>query len=153
MRLPAVCLTWLSAAVLCSACTIKHDIRPVAAHTERKICIIEDHKVREGFLETYKAAMLAKGYEVEVLPQQSGALRSCPLTSMYYGLWSWDMAIYLSYARIEIFRNGNRIGVAEYDARSGRANFGKFVKGEAKIRELVDKLFPDTVPTTAPAAR
>lgn len=62
------------------------------------------------------------------------------------------MAVCLAYARIEIYRSGSRIGVAEYDARSGGMNFGKVVKGETKIRKLVDKLFPDTAPTTAPVA-
>lgn len=48
----------------------------------------------------------------------------------------------LSYANIEVFRDGQLVGKAEYDSRSGSANMNKFIKGENKVRELVELLFP-----------
>ena len=45
-------------------------------------------------------------------------------------------------ADIKVYRNGNQVGQAVYDAMSGGANMSKFIKGDAKISELVDHLFP-----------
>jgi len=56
------------------------------------------------------------------------------------------MALYMALAEIKIFRNGEKVGEAIYDSRKGSfagGGFKKFIKGEEKIFELVNLLFPN----------
>lgn len=119
--------------------------------SETTLCIIENPAVRKGFFETYQQVLQERGHTVRTLPQGSD-IRACTLTTTYMGRWSWDLAIYLSYARIDVYNDGRLIGSAEYDARSGGANMGKFVKGEKKIRELAERLFPPRTDGSVPPA-
>jgi hypothetical protein len=48
----------------------------------------------------------------------------------------------MAYADIKVFNNGQQAGQATYDAMSGAANMGKFIRGEGKVVELVNALFP-----------
>ncbi len=130
------------AVLLASACSIKREINPVARTPgEREICIIEDPAVREGFLQTYRRELESKGYVVRLLPKGS-LIDACPLTTTYLGRWSWDLAIYLAYAEINVYRNGERAGQALFDARRGGGRLDKFGSGESRIVELVSELFP-----------
>ena len=107
----------------------------------KQICIIESPKVREGFLDEYKAVLIKKGYEVKVLPENA-SLIECPIMSTYTANWRWDLAMYLSYADIKVYKNGAPAGAATYDSTHGGANMGKFVNANNKIDELVNQLFP-----------
>jgi hypothetical protein len=123
------------------ACTITQEVEPLARTPTPEVCIIEDPDVREGFLAEYTATLRARGYDVRVLP--SGAsLDACTVTSTYTARWSWDITIYMSYAQIKVFVDGQLAGQALYDARRGSANTDKFIDAEPKIRELVSELFP-----------
>jgi len=124
-----------------SACSIKQEVKPVKIMDNKKICIIEDKAVREGFLETYRKVLTEKDFSVKLLDKDA-ALDSCKLVSTYMGKWSWDLAIYLSYAEIKVYEDGKIIGSVLYDSTSGGGNiFKKFVNGENKITELVNQLF------------
>lgn len=127
--------------VILSGCSIKQEVKSVAPLNNKEICIIENPPVREGFLATYNHTLTKKGYKVKLIPQDS-SLDTCKVVSTYMGRWSWDLAIYLAYAEINVYKNGELIGNALYDSRSGSANMGKFIKGEEKIIELTNKLFP-----------
>lgn len=127
--------------ILFSGCSIKQEVKAVTPLTKKEICIIEDPAVREGFLATYTRELSRKGYKTKLLAANS-PLNTCNVVSTYMGLWSWDLAIYLSYAEIKVYRNEKLIGEALYDSRSGSANMDKFVKGETKIIELTNQLFP-----------
>lgn len=133
------------------ACSIQQKVQPVQKQSETTICIIEDPAVRKGFLETYQQVLRERGYTVRTIPKGSDK-RACELTTTYTGLWSWHNLIYLAYARIEVFRDGHRVGLAEYDSRSGMANFEKFIQGSKKVRELVENLFPMRVIKGIPLA-
>ena len=76
---------------------------------------------------------------------------ACTLSSTYIARWSWDVTIYLAYASIEVYRDGDLAGRALYDSRGGRVNPGKFIDAEPKIRELVSELFPERA--AGPATR
>ena len=134
----------MACTIALAGCSIRQEVQPVVEQPEEAICIIEDPAVRSGFLSAYVQVLRERGYEVRILPKGSD-LRDCPLTSTYIGFWRWDLAIYLAQARIEVFRDGRRVGQAEYDSRSGGANMKKFVNGEAKVRELAESLFPARV--------
>ena len=64
----------------------------------------------------------------------------CEWTATYLAKWSWDITIYMAYAEIKIFHNGNLDGEAVYDSTGGSGNMNKFIDAEPKIRELVNEL-------------
>lgn len=132
-------------AIVCAAtagCSITREVRPVSvAQSDKEICIVEAPSVREGFLQAYRSELEKKGFVVKMLPPGS-ALNACPLTSTYIGKWSWDLAIYLNYAEIKVYRDGTLSGSALYDGRKGGANLGKYGNGEKRIASLVNELFP-----------
>ncbi|PSL16650.1 hypothetical protein CLV44_10148 [Marinobacterium halophilum] len=57
------------------------------------------------------------------------------------------MALYMSFAEIQIHKDGMLQGQALYDSTHGGANMGKFIDAENKIKELVGSLL--TVKTAA----
>jgi len=125
------------------ACSIKQNVRPVtpADLATREICIRENKTVREGFLEAYRQALESKGFSVRVLDPDAG-IRACPLLTTYTANWRWDLALYMAYAELTVFRDGNEIGKATYDALMGGGRMDKFIKADEKVRELVSQLFP-----------
>jgi hypothetical protein len=102
----------------------------------KRICIIENTRVKNDFLEPYRSALLARGYEVEVFPKTPPSSQ-CPLTTRYVAYWSWDLVLYLQYAELRVYRDGKPAGRAEFRARSSR-----FIDTEATVKQLVDQLFP-----------
>jgi len=125
------------------ACSIKQNVRPVTSAdlATREICIRENKTVREGFLEAYRQALESKGFSVRMLDPDAG-IRACPLLTTYTANWRWDLALYMAYAELTVFRDGNEIGKATYDALMGGGRMDKFIKADEKVRELVSQLFP-----------
>ncbi|SMM99128.1 hypothetical protein SPONL_385 [uncultured Candidatus Thioglobus sp.] len=124
---------------LVSACSTIQTVTPVQRMQDKNICIVQDLAVREGFLNTYRQVLQEKGYAVKLL-SKGAALDTCPLVTTYYALWSWDLAIYMSYVQIKVYRKGILVGETLYDSRNN-PGFSKFVKGNEKIRELANRLF------------
>ena len=132
-------------ALVLGGCAIHQRVDPVIRTESREICVIENPAVRQGFLEEYRRALVAKGYQTKVL-DKSASTTDCPLTSTYTANWRWDLALYMAYAEIIVYANGEKIGRALYDSLGGGGNLAKFISAETKIRELVDQLFPNPVP-------
>ena len=124
-----------------AGCAIQQTVTPVSRIEGREICVVENPAVRAGFLEAYRGALAAKGYSVRQLPP-SAAVTACPVTSTYTANWRWDMALYMAYAEIKVYSDGRPAGEAKYDALHGGGNMNKFIRGDAKINELVNQLFP-----------
>jgi hypothetical protein len=129
------------AAIALSGCAIRQNVKPIESFAERQICIIESPAVKNGFLESYRKVLVQKGYEVRVLPP-SASLNECPITSTYTANWRWDLALYMAYAEIKVYKQAAPSGEAIYDATRGGGNMGKFIAADTKIAELVNKLFP-----------
>lgn len=129
------------AAFTATGCAITQAVKPVPSLAESEVCIIQAPAVRPGFLDTYFRVLTAKGFRVRQLAP-GATVNDCPVVSTYMGLWSWDLALYISFAEIIVYKEGEEVGRATYDARQGGANMGKFVKGEEKITELVNALYP-----------
>lgn len=140
MKMKRLILT-ASALVGLSGCAIHQQVQPLPSVASREICIIENNEVRGGFLRAYQDALSSKNYVIRVLPPQS-ALDSCLLTSTYTANWRWDLALYMAYADITVYRNGQVYGNARYDAKRGSANMNKFIDADQKIAELVNELYP-----------
>lgn len=105
----------------------------------KEICIIENPKVvKEGYLQAFKSALQKKGYAVKMLNE--GAKKSdCEVTATYTANWSWDLALYMSFTKIKVYKNGEKSGEASYRPRGA---FSKFINAAEKVQELVDQLFP-----------
>ncbi|MDQ1812183.1 Sbal_3080 family lipoprotein [Massilia sp. CCM 9210] len=135
-------LACISVALLAlSGCAIHQNVKPVERFDSKVVCIVDNPSVRATFFDAYERALTNKGYEVKKLA--SGAsLVECPLTSTYTATWRWDLAMYMAYADIVVYKNAKPAGKATYDASRGGGNMGKFIGAEKKITELVDQLFP-----------
>lgn len=128
-------------ALALGGCAIRQKVNPTERFEGKLICIVANPAVKNGFLETYKSTLTQKGYEVRVLAP-SASLIECPVTSTYSANWRWDLAMYMAYAEIKVYKQAKPSGEAVYDATRGGGNMGKFISAETKIAELVDKLFP-----------
>ena len=132
-----------------SACSITQTVDPVHELDTNQVCIIENPQVREGFLAELQNALRAKNAQVQILGAEASTI-DCLIVTTYIARWSWDLTIYMSYAEINVFRNGMVVGKALYDATKGGGRLDKFVDAEPKIRELVDQLFPSDFPAASP---
>lgn len=133
------------AATLVSGCTITQHINPAQIAADADVCIIENPDVRPGFIEELKKSLAANGYQYRVEAPGS-SVGVCPVSLTYTARWSWDLTIYMSYARLQVFENGLAAGDALYDSTKGGGNMSKFVDAEPKIRELVTQLLPPRRP-------
>jgi hypothetical protein len=107
-------------------------VRPVALQDVKRICVIENPRVREEFLDLYRQALVARGYQVDVVPSVS-PLGVCPVTSKYVAYWSWDVLPYMARAQIDVYRDGLPAGQGTIA--------GKYSATEEKIRKLVHDLY------------
>lgn len=106
------------------------------AGTLKRICVIENPRVKFDFLDAYRRALLASGYEVQVFPKTPPSSQ-CPLTTRYVAYWNWDFVMYLEYAELRIYRDGQPVGRAEYKSGSSRVS-----DAEPTLKNLIDQLLP-----------
>lgn len=131
----------LVSVLVLSACAIRQTAKPVERLEGRQICVLENPAVKNGFVQAYRTALERKGYEVRLLPS-TAVIDACPVTSTYRANWRWDLATYMAYAELRIYREGKPQGEVIYDAMGGGGNLNKFISAEKKITEMVDQLLP-----------
>lgn len=124
---------------LSSGCSIKQRVDPVEMSNTAEVCIQKNPDVRPGFLAEMEKVLTEKQIQYRVL-EQLDADQQCEWTATYTANWAWDLALYMVYAEIKVFRDGRLDGEAIYDARYGGANMSKFIDAEPKIRELIEQL-------------
>jgi len=129
----------LIAGLFVSACSIKQTVEQAEISNDAVLCIIENTDVRKGFLVEFQSALTAKSISHKVVDEKL-IPSDCEWTATYVANWTWDLALYMSYAEIKIFHNGNLDGEATYDSTRGAANMNKFIDAEPKIHELVNEL-------------
>lgn len=125
--------------VFVQGCTITQVVEPAEMSKGKVLCVIENPAVRAGFLQEFRNVLSLKGIQYKVVHEHS-AISDCEWTATYVGKWSWDLALYMSYAEINVYHNGVLDGKAFYDSRSGGGNMSKFIDAEEKIQELVEEL-------------
>jgi len=130
----------IPAIVIVCACTIVQTVEPTDLSPSAELCIIENTTVREGFLKEMEAVLGEMNIRYQVTDVTTAQTR-CAWTMTYVANWSWDLALYLAYADIRVYKNGLLDGEAIYDASGGSGNPGKFIDAETKIRELLNQLF------------
>ena len=128
--------------MMVSGCSIKQSVKPVTVIARgAEVCIVENLDVRESFLEAYKQELRDKSLVVKMLPFDADRAQ-CAWSSTYVARWRWDLALYMAFARINIYHQGRYAGGVFYDAQSGGGGLRKFISAEEKLRELVDQMFP-----------
>jgi len=127
------------AAIVLSGCSIKQVVEKAEMPKEELLCIVENKDVRAGFLKEFKRVLSHKSIAYKMINAYS-VPSECQWTATYDARWTWDLALYMSYAEIKVFNNGNLDGKATYDSTKGGANMGKFIDAETKIRELMNEL-------------
>ncbi|MEZ9196924.1 Sbal_3080 family lipoprotein [Shewanella sp. 10N.286.54.B9] len=125
--------------LLTSACSIKQRVDPVQVSNNAEVCIQKNPDVREGFLKEMETILAEKKINYRII-EELNADEQCEWTATYTANWAWDLALYMVYAEIKVFRDGRLDGEAIYDARRGGANMSKFIDAEPKIRELIEQL-------------
>lgn len=106
-----------------------------------RICIIDNPQTREGFRTAMENWLTQERIPYKILPMNSDA-GDCDWALSYYGLWSWDMAIFLSNAEITAYHGGKEVGKEKLIV--GQWDSYKFEDGEARIHKLMDMLFSKT---------
>ncbi|MDA0214870.1 MAG: Sbal_3080 family lipoprotein [Planctomycetota bacterium] len=140
------------------ACTITQEVHAVNADIvsacANKITLIRNDAVRFATFNNAVAESLERcGFIVETLPQGTN-YNSLPLAMTYTANWSWDMDLYMSYARLEVFHLGKKIGDGVYDATHGGGRvISKFIKADKKVDELVYEMFPSRAPKVGTASK
>lgn len=111
------------------------------------VVIIRDKETREGFGKAIESWLRKNNYRYTVQPDGSRHdLKK--ITIEYVGHWKWDLALYLSEARIEAFNQGQRIGEATYKAPN-TLNNNKFSNAEERIEFMMRVLFGQISPEEA----
>ncbi|MEM7506470.1 MAG: Sbal_3080 family lipoprotein [Pseudomonadota bacterium] len=123
------------------ACSIKQDVRPVAAKPVDTLCVETNRDVAQpGFEPALVRQIAARSIAVQTVDRASR--EECATVMTYTANWRWDLALYLYYAELIVTDDSGEIGRAVYDAKQGGLNFGKFGRTEDKIQSLVTQLFP-----------
>jgi hypothetical protein len=126
------------ASLVLTSC-ITNNVKKIDRQEIAEICIRENPEVlMDGFLPNLIEEIERKGIRARVY--QDSAPADCSYTMIYTANWNWDMAMYLSYAHIVLYREGTKIGEATFDARLAGLDLSKFASAESKIDPLIAEL-------------
>jgi len=130
-----ICLTSACAGPRFSGSTISNN----ALSDNPEVVIIEDSATRDGFLIAIQEWLTKNNYTYSV--DKDGSNHDLEkLTIEYVGFWKWDLAIYLSEAKIEAFYKGQRVGEVDYRAPNS-LNTNKYSNAEERISHMLEILF------------
>ncbi|MDT6962316.1 Sbal_3080 family lipoprotein [Cupriavidus sp. SZY C1] len=115
-------------------------------------CVITNQVNGNAYVDSFASALRARNFEVKMLPPYS-SVASCPMTAMYVAQRQTYLTPFLVSADITVFRNGERVGKAVFNANrsAGGINLSHLIQPDTKIEELVDRLFPGLKPQPVPA--
>ncbi len=125
---------------LLSGCAISKNVQSADSNTRiQKIYVKDNPKVlMDGLLPEIVTQLQQLGFESEAYTGDRPTNARHYIT--YTANWNWDMAMYLTYFRATLYDEGRVLGEAEYDAKMGGANMGKFGKTAEKIRPLLTEM-------------
>ena len=123
---------------LFSGCAIKQTVEPSDIDDSALLCIVENYDVRDSFLKALTEILDERQVRYKIVGAE--ASKDCEWRMTYTARWSWDLALYMAYARINVYKNGDLDGQAIYDATQGAGSLDKFIDAESKLRELIDEL-------------
>ncbi|MDP6531200.1 MAG: Sbal_3080 family lipoprotein [Arenicellales bacterium] len=118
---------------------ISRRVQPAAPQAIDLICIRENKDVlMEGFLPNLQEEIHRKKILTEVF--SAAPPDYCVYTMTYTANWRWDLAMYLSYARIDLYKNRNPIGEVVFDASFAGLDLRKLASAQSKIDPLLAEL-------------
>lgn len=149
-------------AALATSCTITQSVEPLPQEPPIASIAVENNPDvhMEAFQGEMESQLRALGLEVssfDTIPPQG-----VDAVARFTANWSWDMAMYLTFFRLDVYRardgealdavavESNRLGSAEYDARGGGFNLGKFGGTADLIRPLLIELVTGVRPQPPP---
>ena len=124
-----------------SGCAITQKVSPIETNpTITTVYIQKNPNVRmDGLLPEIVQQLTTLGFKVETF--DTTRPKEATHWMIYTANWNWDMAMYLTYFKATLMEEGKILGSAEYDARRGGGNMGKFGKTAEKVRPLLIELF------------
>jgi hypothetical protein len=137
------CLIFAIALLTACSSVPKQTITPLSKTPQtNRICIIDNPRVaHEEFIKVYEQALIDQGFEVEILDSDA-KITDCPITTTYIAFWGWDLALYLSYVKFDVYMDGIKSGSAVYRLeKPGVSN--KFINASKKIEELTAHIFSE----------
>ena len=126
---------------LLGACSINKNVVALDQPLKvQSVCIKKNPKVamKEGFLPELESQLQSHGLKTSVF--EGDIPSGCVHVVEYTANWAWDLAVYLTYLRVEIRESGNVIASAEYDARRGGGNMNKFGHTAEKMKPLIAEM-------------
>jgi hypothetical protein len=140
-----VCLLILCAAL--GGCTSVR-VKPVSADNRiDHICIQENPRVQVGdFVSVMQEGFQKHGITSQLFKENAPA--KCRYTSTYTARRTWDMAMYMTDAQIDILRDGRPIASANYHLKGkGGLSLNKWQGTRSKILPVIDQLFAQVEPS------
>lgn len=116
------------------------------------LCVIANTANGNSYLNAFRASLRARNFEVKMLPPDA-SVATCPITVTYFVQQQTYWLPYVSAADITVYREGERVGKAVYNANrsAGGLNFSHLVPADRTIEMLVEQLFPGLKPQPATA--
>jgi len=130
----------LSIVFVLAACTVTKVTPLDPSLRVRKVCIEDNPKVIvPDFLDIIRDGFSRHGIATEVY---SGEMpEGCDGKLTYTALRSWDLAPFLSYAELRLYRDGAQIAYGEFHLR-GKGGYAltKYKSTRAKMDPVIDEL-------------
>ena len=123
-------------------------VQPVKAEDRiEHICIQNNPKVQVGdFTTVMQEGFQSHGITSQLVREDVPA--GCRYTSTYTARRTWDMAMYMTDAQIDILRDGASIASANYHLKGkGGLSLNKWAGTREKILPVIDQLLAQMTPT------
>jgi hypothetical protein len=135
---------------LVTGCAIKTAVVAVPTGTRITTIYVENNPkvLMDGLLPEILAQVRAQGFQAVAYdgPRPAGAVDYLTFTAN----WRWHWAMYLTFFRATLYRDGRILGTVEYNARRAGLNPDKYGHTADKIRPLLRQLLqPAAAPTVA----
>lgn len=115
-------------------------------HAIEAICIVRNPKVAvSDMLSVMESGLMRHGISSRIIGNAEAFKEACPYTLDYTAKRSWDMAPYLTFAELQLRKNGQAIGMATY-RHSGGLALNKWASTESKLAPVIDELLQGVAP-------
>ena len=126
-----------------SACTATKNVEQVQIDERiETICISHNPDVKnKNFENTLRDVLEEKGITPRSL--QGSFAGECEYELYYVAHWDWNLTMptHVTYIRLNVRRNGQPIGAAEYNASTSVTSIEKLGTARSKLGPLVNELF------------
>ncbi|MFH4411287.1 Sbal_3080 family lipoprotein [Vibrio diabolicus] len=131
----------LSSPVLLAACAApQYTAEAISEQFQStEITIIKDDATRDIFLDSIQEWCLDTAHKCTVVSTGTPP-KSSELTLIYVSRWSWDFRTFIADARVNAYKNNDKVGQVEFKAPNS-ANTNKWGNDNKRIITMMDLLF------------